>query len=97
MGLILIVFGSFPSVTPPQFSIVMEYCELGTLRELLDKKQDLTFTERIVLVLGAAKGLYRYHMWGKRANKNGMSSPSPTDNSGDDERTDWKPQITLLP
>lgn len=51
---------SLPSVTPPQYSIVTEYCELGTLRELLDKKKDLTFVQRIILILGAATGLYRY-------------------------------------
>lgn len=49
------------TVTPPQFSIVMEYCELGTLRELLDQKKDLTLAERIVLAVGAASGLYRLH------------------------------------
>lgn len=53
---------SFPLllVKPPEFSIVMEYCELGTLRELLDKEKDLPLSVRILLVLGAAKGLYRY-------------------------------------
>ncbi|KAM8774122.1 mixed lineage kinase domain-like protein isoform 1-T2 [Rhynchonycteris naso] len=49
------------AVTVPQFSIVMEYCELGTLRELLDQKKDLELAERIVLVLGAARGLHRLH------------------------------------
>ncbi|XP_014648168.1 PREDICTED: mixed lineage kinase domain-like protein isoform X1 [Ceratotherium simum simum] len=49
------------TVTPPQFSIVMEYCELGTLRELLDREKELMFAVRIVLVLGAATGLYRLH------------------------------------
>lgn len=49
------------AVKPPEFSIVMEYCELGTLRELLDKEKDLTMSVRILLVLGAAKGLYRLH------------------------------------
>ncbi|XP_016053249.1 PREDICTED: mixed lineage kinase domain-like protein [Miniopterus natalensis] len=49
------------AVTPPQFSIVMEYCELGTLRELLDQKKDLKLAERIVLAVGAARGLYRLH------------------------------------
>ncbi|XP_045047930.1 mixed lineage kinase domain-like protein isoform X2 [Desmodus rotundus] len=49
------------AVTPPQFSIVMEYCELGTLRELLDQKKDLSFAKRIVLIVGAARGLYRLH------------------------------------
>ncbi|XP_035868106.1 mixed lineage kinase domain-like protein [Phyllostomus discolor] len=49
------------TVTPPQFSIVMEYCELGTLRELLDQEKDLGFAKRIVLIVGAARGLYRLH------------------------------------
>ncbi|XP_076989140.1 mixed lineage kinase domain-like protein isoform X2 [Tamandua tetradactyla] len=49
------------TVSPPQFCVVMEHCELGTLRELLDKKQDLTFGVRLVLALEAAKGLYRLH------------------------------------
>lgn len=49
------------TVSPPQFSIVTEYCELGTLRELLDKEKDLSFGVRILLILGAAKGLYRLH------------------------------------
>ncbi|XP_037672089.1 mixed lineage kinase domain-like protein isoform X2 [Choloepus didactylus] len=45
----------------PQFCIVMEHCELGTLRELLDKKQNLSYGVRIVLALEAATGLYRLH------------------------------------
>lgn len=49
------------TVKPPEFSIVMEYCELGTLRELLDKEKDLPLSVRTLLVLGAAKGLYRLH------------------------------------
>ncbi|XP_055269115.1 mixed lineage kinase domain-like protein isoform X2 [Moschus berezovskii] len=49
------------TVTPPQLSIVMEYCELGTLRELLDREKDLTLAKRIILALGAARGLYRLH------------------------------------
>lgn len=53
------------AVTPPQFSIIMEYCGLGTLRELLDMKKDLEISERIFLVLGAARGLYRLHHSGE--------------------------------
>ena len=41
-------------------SMVMEYCELRTLRELLDREEDLTLAKRITLTLGAARGLYRY-------------------------------------
>jgi hypothetical protein len=40
----------------------MEYCERGTLRELLDEEKNLTFGVRIFLVMGAANGLYRYQM-----------------------------------
>lgn len=50
------------SVKPPEFSIVMEYCELGTLRELLDREKDLTMSVRSLLVLRAARGLYRLHL-----------------------------------
>ncbi|XP_043753983.1 mixed lineage kinase domain-like protein isoform X1 [Cervus elaphus] len=53
--------GSSPSVTPPQLSIVMEFCDLGTLRELLDREEDLSLAERVILTLGAARGLYRLH------------------------------------
>lgn len=49
------------TVKPPEFSIVMEYCELGTLRELLDRDKDLTMSVRSLLVLRAARGLYRLH------------------------------------
>uniref|UniRef100_A0A8C8ZWX5 Mixed lineage kinase domain like pseudokinase n=1 Tax=Prolemur simus TaxID=1328070 RepID=A0A8C8ZWX5_PROSS len=49
------------TVTPPQFSIVTEYCEHGTLRELLDKENKLAFDVRVDLVTGAARGLYWLH------------------------------------
>ncbi|XP_007655108.1 mixed lineage kinase domain-like protein [Ornithorhynchus anatinus] len=45
----------------PRFLLVMEYCELGTLGELLEAKPDLTWEERVFLALGAARGLYRLH------------------------------------
>ncbi|KAM9192123.1 LOW QUALITY PROTEIN: mixed lineage kinase domain-like protein [Dugong dugon] len=45
---------------PAQFCIIMEHCEFGTLRELLDKEQNLEFGVRIFLS-GAARGLYRLH------------------------------------
>lgn len=64
------------TVTPPQFSIVMEYCELGTLRELLDRQKDLGISERIILVLGAAKGLYRMHHSGNPELHRNISSTS---------------------
>lgn len=49
------------AVATPRFSIVMEYCELGTLRDVLALKKDLTLTQRIILMLGAARGLNRLH------------------------------------
>ncbi|XP_023369861.1 mixed lineage kinase domain-like protein [Otolemur garnettii] len=49
------------TMAPPQFSLVMEYCELGTLRELLDEEKNLEFAVRILLVQEAAMGLYSLH------------------------------------
>lgn len=47
--------------TTPQFSIVMEYCEFGSLRELLASEKDLSLAHRVLLMLGAARGLNRLH------------------------------------
>lgn len=47
--------------TTPQFSIVMEFCELGSLRDLLASRKDLTLAQRVILMLGAARGLNRLH------------------------------------
>ncbi|XP_055992720.1 mixed lineage kinase domain-like protein [Sorex fumeus] len=60
---ILRIFGIFidETGTDPQFSIVMEYCELGSLRDLLASRKDLTLAERVILMLGAARGLNRLH------------------------------------
>ncbi|XP_006878923.1 PREDICTED: mixed lineage kinase domain-like protein [Elephantulus edwardii] len=60
---ILRVFGICIDETehPTQFCIVMEHCELGTLRELLDEQQNLDYGGRIFLCLEAAKGLYSLH------------------------------------
>uniref|UniRef100_A0A8C8A6R6 Mixed lineage kinase domain like pseudokinase n=1 Tax=Otus sunia TaxID=257818 RepID=A0A8C8A6R6_9STRI len=42
----------------PCFSIVMEYCKHGTLRDVLTKQQHLSWEVRIRMALGAARGLY---------------------------------------
>uniref|UniRef100_A0A8B9FU84 Mixed lineage kinase domain like pseudokinase n=1 Tax=Amazona collaria TaxID=241587 RepID=A0A8B9FU84_9PSIT len=42
----------------PCFSIVMEYCKHGTLRDVLTKQQHLSWDIRIRMALGAARGLY---------------------------------------
>uniref|UniRef100_A0A8C4Y8R0 Mixed lineage kinase domain like pseudokinase n=1 Tax=Gopherus evgoodei TaxID=1825980 RepID=A0A8C4Y8R0_9SAUR len=44
----------------PCFSIVMEYCEKGTLRDVLTRKPQLPWETRIRMALDAARGLYRY-------------------------------------
>ncbi|XP_030059486.1 mixed lineage kinase domain-like protein isoform X2 [Microcaecilia unicolor] len=49
------------SCAPPSFSIVMEYCERGTIREVLKKEQGLTWETYIRMSEGAALGLYRLH------------------------------------
>ncbi|XP_043937894.1 mixed lineage kinase domain-like protein [Protopterus annectens] len=47
----------------PDFLIVMEYCELGTLRNVLDKsKLELSWQDKIHMSLGAARALYRLHL-----------------------------------
>ncbi|XP_070617789.1 mixed lineage kinase domain-like protein [Erythrolamprus reginae] len=54
------------SGTVPQFSIVTEYCEKGTLREVLRKEQDLPWNIRCDMVSDAAAGLYRLHQTGDK-------------------------------
>uniref|UniRef100_A0A8V5GW73 Uncharacterized protein n=1 Tax=Melopsittacus undulatus TaxID=13146 RepID=A0A8V5GW73_MELUD len=48
----------FPPKSSPCFSIVMEYCKHGTLRDVLTKQQHLSWDIRIRMALGAARGLY---------------------------------------
>ncbi|XP_053741524.1 mixed lineage kinase domain-like protein [Synchiropus splendidus] len=46
----------------PVYSIVMEYCEMGSLREVLDRKElVLILMNQAQMCLGAAHGLYRLH------------------------------------
>uniref|UniRef100_A0A8C5RP31 Tyrosine-protein kinase catalytic domain-containing protein n=1 Tax=Laticauda laticaudata TaxID=8630 RepID=A0A8C5RP31_LATLA len=54
----------------PQFSIITEYCEKGTLREVLRKEQDLPWKIRRDMASDAAAGLYRC-VWleGRRSSK----------------------------
>uniref|UniRef100_A0A8D2KUN8 Mixed lineage kinase domain like pseudokinase n=1 Tax=Varanus komodoensis TaxID=61221 RepID=A0A8D2KUN8_VARKO len=49
----------------PEFSIVVEYCEKGTLREVLTKEPGLSWKIRAEMASDAAAGLYRYELsWG---------------------------------
>ncbi|XP_041046767.1 mixed lineage kinase domain-like protein isoform X1 [Carcharodon carcharias] len=45
----------------PEFLIVMEYCELGSLRRVLEGEQQLSWQTRIRMALDATCGLYRMH------------------------------------
>uniref|UniRef100_H3CYJ1 Mixed lineage kinase domain like pseudokinase n=1 Tax=Tetraodon nigroviridis TaxID=99883 RepID=H3CYJ1_TETNG len=45
----------------PHFLIVMEYCEKGSLRQVLDSDCRLSWTRRASMSLDAAQGLYRLH------------------------------------
>uniref|UniRef100_A0A672TKD7 Mixed lineage kinase domain like pseudokinase n=1 Tax=Strigops habroptila TaxID=2489341 RepID=A0A672TKD7_STRHB len=48
----------------PCFSIIMEYCKHGTLRDVLTKQRHLSWDIRIRMALGAARGLYSIlHIW----------------------------------
>ncbi|XP_018516011.1 mixed lineage kinase domain-like protein [Lates calcarifer] len=45
----------------PQFLIIMEYCEKGSLRQVLDSNRKLSWTKKARMCLDAAQGLYRLH------------------------------------
>ncbi|KAF1652795.1 Mixed lineage kinase domain-like protein, partial [Eudyptes chrysocome] len=55
----------------PCFSIVMEYCKHGTLRDVLTKQQHLSWDIRIRMALGAARGLYRLHQTEEKSRLHG--------------------------
>ncbi|XP_021169406.1 mixed lineage kinase domain-like protein [Fundulus heteroclitus] len=46
----------------PEFLIIMEYCEKGSLRDVLNSKQELLWTRKASMCLDAAQGLYRLHL-----------------------------------
>ncbi|NXC35378.1 MLKL protein, partial [Campylorhamphus procurvoides] len=55
----------------PCFSIVMEYCKHGTLRDVLNNQQHLSWDIRIRMALGAARGLYRLHQTEEKSRLHG--------------------------
>ncbi|XP_075884822.1 mixed lineage kinase domain-like protein [Nelusetta ayraudi] len=61
----------------PHFLIVMEYCEKGSLREVL-KSSDckLPWTRKAKMCLGAALGLYRLHQTGQEPKVHGCINSS---------------------
>ncbi|XP_025027125.1 mixed lineage kinase domain-like protein [Python bivittatus] len=50
----------------PQFSIITEYCEKGTLRDVLKKEPDMPWKIRTEMASDAAAGLYRLHQTGDK-------------------------------
>ncbi|NXN70717.1 MLKL protein, partial [Himantopus himantopus] len=55
----------------PCFSIIMEYCKHGTLRDVLTKQRHLSWEVRIRMALGAARGLYRLHQTEEKSRLHG--------------------------
>ncbi|KAK7891080.1 hypothetical protein WMY93_023043 [Mugilogobius chulae] len=45
----------------PEYLIIMEYCEKGSLREVLDSDCNLSWVRKARMCLDAAQGLYRLH------------------------------------
>ncbi|KAM8750441.1 mixed lineage kinase domain-like protein isoform 1-T3 [Acanthopagrus schlegelii] len=55
-----------------QFLIIMEYCEKGSLRQVLDSEhEDLSWTRKARMCLDAAKGLYRLHQTEEKSKVHG--------------------------
>ncbi|XP_056455588.1 mixed lineage kinase domain-like protein [Gadus chalcogrammus] len=60
----------------PTFLIVMEYCEKGSLRQVLDSPRALTWARRAGMSLDAARGLYRLHQTEDKAKVHGCINSS---------------------
>ncbi|XP_029379770.1 mixed lineage kinase domain-like protein [Echeneis naucrates] len=57
----------------PEFLIVTEYCEMGTLRHVLDTV-DLDWSTKVSMCMDAALGLYRLHQTGAKRKIHGCIS-----------------------
>ncbi|KAM7003208.1 mixed lineage kinase domain-like protein [Tautogolabrus adspersus] len=60
----------------PQFLIIMEYCEKGSLRQVLDSNCKLPWTRKARMCLDAAQGLYRLHQTEKKSKVHGCINSS---------------------
>lgn len=58
------------------YLIVMEYCEKGSLRQVLDSRSKLSWTRKARMSLDAAKGLYRLHHTEEKARVHGCLTSS---------------------
>ncbi|XP_063293387.1 mixed lineage kinase domain-like protein [Pelobates fuscus] len=64
------------SKSEPCYSLVMEFCEKGTLRDLLNRERGLPWEQRVSMVLDAARALYRLHHSEMKAILHGSLSSS---------------------
>ncbi|XP_075693198.1 mixed lineage kinase domain-like protein [Rhinoderma darwinii] len=62
------------SDTDPCYSLVMEYCEKGTLRQLLEREPGLSWGRRIQMALDVARAVYRLHQTEMKAILHGSLS-----------------------
>ncbi|KAG8012373.1 E3 ubiquitin-protein ligase RFWD3 [Nibea albiflora] len=60
----------------PQYFIIMEYCEKGSLRQVLDSDCKLSWTRKARMCLDAAKGLYRLHQTEEKSKVHGCINSS---------------------
>ncbi|KAK2842820.1 hypothetical protein Q5P01_013020 [Channa striata] len=60
----------------PQFLIIMEYCEKGSLRQVLDSGCKLSWTTKARMCLDAAQGLYRLHQTEEKTKVHGCIDSS---------------------
>ncbi|XP_040185286.1 mixed lineage kinase domain-like protein [Rana temporaria] len=58
------------------YSLVMELCEKGTLRELLQTEPDLPWGRRVLMALDVAKAVYRLHQTEAKPTVHGCLSSS---------------------
>ncbi|XP_061450142.1 mixed lineage kinase domain-like protein [Rhineura floridana] len=60
------LFGMCIDESVPEYSIVTEYCEKGTLKEVLKSEPHLPWEIRLDMASDAAAGLYRLHQTGDK-------------------------------
>ncbi|KAM4011838.1 mixed lineage kinase domain-like protein [Anomaloglossus baeobatrachus] len=60
----------------PCYSLVMEYCEKGTVRQLLENEPVLSWERRVRMALDAARAVYRLHQTEMKAILHGSLSSS---------------------
>ncbi|XP_039990002.1 mixed lineage kinase domain-like protein [Xiphias gladius] len=60
----------------PQFFIIMEYCEKGSLRQVLDSDSKLSWTKKARMCLDASQGLYRLHQTEEKSKVHGCINSS---------------------